>query len=180
MPVLVKDIMIKPVVTIDLNKTAKDAGILLKKIRRGCLIVTKNRKPVGILTDSDLIRKIVSQNIQSDKIKIKNIMSGPLVTVRPEDEILTAVGKMKKNNIHRLPVVKEGKVVGIISLTDIAHISPEMLDLLEYRLKMKEMPFEIKEEFTSGTCDSCGNYFERLRNINDQWLCESCEDELEE
>lgn len=180
MPVLVKDVMIKPVVTIDLNKTAKDAGVLLKKIRRGCLIVTKNKKPVGILTDSDLIRKIVSQNIKPDKVKIKDIMSEPLVTVEPEDDILTAVRKMKKNNIHRLPVVKKGKIVGIISLTDIAHVSPEMLNLLEYRLKMKEMPFEIKEEYTSGICDSCGNYFDRLKNVNDQWLCESCRDELEE
>jgi CBS domain-containing protein len=180
MPIAVKDIMVKPVITIDLNKTAQDAGILMKKIRRGCLIVTKNGKPVGILTDSDLIRKIVSQDVQPSKVKIKDIMSKPLVTVKPEDDILIAVGKMKKNNIHRLPVVKEGKVIGIISLTDIAYTSPEMLDLLEYRLKMKEMPPEIKEEFTSGICDSCGNYHERLKNVNDQWLCESCREELEE
>jgi formylmethanofuran dehydrogenase subunit E len=54
-----------------------------------------------------------------------------------------------------------------------------MANLLEYRLKMRERPFEIKEEFTSGICDSCGNYNDDLKNINDQWLCESCREEME-
>lgn len=180
MPVLVKDIMTKKVFTIDISKTAKDAGLVIKKIRRGCLIVTKDKRPIGIVTDSDLIRKVISKNLVASKVKIKNIMSKPLVTVLPEDDILVAVRKMRKSNIHRLPVISGEKLVGIISLRDIAVTSPEMLDLLEYRLKMKEMPMEIREEFTAGICDSCGNYFERLKNVNDQWVCETCREELEE
>jgi CBS domain-containing protein len=180
MPVLVKDIMTKKVFVIDPNKTAKDAGILMKKIRRGCLVVTEDNRPIGIVTDSDLIRKIISNDLVASKIKVKDIMSKPLVTVEPDDDILVAVRKMRKSNIHRLPVISGEKLVGIISLRDIAVTSPEMLDLLEYRLKMKEMPFEIKEEFTASTCDSCGNYSDRLKNVNGQWLCETCREELEE
>jgi CBS domain-containing protein len=177
--VLVKDIMSRPVYTIGENRTAKDAGKLMKKIRRGCVIVTKNKKAVGILTDSDLIRRVISKDVKASQVKIKSIMSTPLVTVKPEDDVIVAVRKIKKSNIHRLPVVKKGRVVGIISSTDIARTSPEMLDLLEYRLKMKGMPFEIKEEFTSGICDSCGNLSEDLKKAGGQWLCESCRDELE-
>jgi len=179
MPILVKDIMVKPVKTIDQEKTAEEAGKLMTKSRRGCLIVTKDRRPVGIVSDSDLIRRIVALNIKSSKVKLKDIMSRPLVAVGPEDDILGAVRKMKKSNIHRLPVVSRGKLVGILSLSDIARTSPEMLDLLEYRLKMKETAFAIREEFTSGICDSCSNYSGDLKSFNDQWLCESCREELE-
>jgi len=179
LPVYVKDIMVKPVITIDQDKNIKQAGEILKKTRRGCLIATKNNNPVGILSDSDVIKRVVAKNILPNSLKVKDIMSKPLVTVNQEDEILTAVRKMKKSNIHRLPVLSNGKLVGIISLSDIAKTSPEMVDLLEYRLKMRESQPEIKERFTSGICDSCGNYNDNLKNVNDQWLCEDCREELE-
>lgn len=179
MPIYVKDIMIKPVITIDQDKTVKQAGELMKKLRRGCLIVTRQSKPVGILSDSDIIKRIVAKNLLPNKVKVKNVMSRPLVTINQDDEILTAVRKMKKSNIHRLPVVKSQKVVGIISLSDIAKTSPEMVDLLEYRIKMRTFEPEIKENLTSGICDSCSNYNDDLKNMNGQWLCEDCREELE-
>jgi CBS domain-containing protein len=179
MVIIVKDIMTKKVVAIDGEKSAKQAGELMAKTRRGSIIVTRKNKPVGIISDSDLIKRIVAKNLPSSKVKIKNVMSKPLITIKPEDEILLAVKKMKTSNIHRLPVVVEGRIVGMVSLTDIARTSPEMVDLLEYRLKMKETPFAIKEKFTSGVCDSCGNYSDDMINIDDQWLCEDCREEAE-
>lgn len=107
-------------------------------------------------------------------------MARPLVTSKPDDTILEATRKMKRNNIKRLVVLHKGKLVGTLSLSDIARSSPEMIDLLEYKLKMKELPTEIKERFTSGICDFCGNYSDDLRNINDKWLCETCREEAEE
>jgi CBS domain-containing protein len=179
MPLLVKDIMSKPVVKIDESKSAKVAGELMKKFRKGSLIVVSKDKPVGIITDSDMVKKIVAKNLKAGQVKLRDIMSKPLVTVKPGDDILVAVKKIKKSNIRRLPVIDRGKIVGMVSVYDIARTSPEMANLLEYRLKMRERPFEIKEEFTSGICDSCGNYNDDLKNINDQWLCESCREEME-
>ncbi|MEM5844334.1 MAG: CBS domain-containing protein [Candidatus Aenigmatarchaeota archaeon] len=179
MPVLVKDIMSRPAVTIEENKSAKVAGELMKKKRKGALIVVRKGKPVGIITDSDLIRKVVAKNLKPSEVKVKDIMSKPLVTIGPEENIIEASRKMKRSNIKRLPVVENGKVVGVLSLTDIAKTSPEMLDLLEYRLRMREEPFGIKEKFTSGICENCGNYSERLTEVNNQWVCEDCKDELE-
>ncbi|MBU5536951.1 MAG: CBS domain-containing protein [Candidatus Aenigmatarchaeota archaeon] len=179
MAVLVKDVMSSPALTIDINKTARDAGKLMRKHRRGFLIVTEKTKPVGVISESDLIEEVVCKNIRSDKVKLKNLMHEPIIAVGPEDTILTASRKMKENNIHRLPVIENGKVIGVISLTDIARTSPEMLDLLEYRLKMKEKPFEIKEKTTIGICDSCDNYSDDLRIVDDQWLCEDCREESE-
>jgi len=176
----VKEIMSSPAYSVDIGKTAREAGQLMRKIRRGFLVVTKNGKPVGTLSDSDLIQKIIAENKTANKIKVKDVMSAPVVTINPDDDMLVAVRKMKSNNIHRLPVLDKHKLVGVISLSDIARTSPEMLDLLEYRLKMKEEPFVLREEKTSGICDSCGNYFTDLQNVNDQWLCETCRDELVE
>ncbi len=180
MPVLVKDIMSQPVYTIDINKTAGDAGKLMYRTNRGALIVTKNKRAIGIVTDSDLIRKVIAKNLKPSSVKIKNILSKPLITVHQDENIVDAARKLRRSSIKRLPVVeRDGNVLGIISQTDIAATSPELVDLLENRLKSQEEPFVIKEELTSGVCDSCGDYSVNLKNINDQWLCESCRDELE-
>lgn len=179
MTILVKDVMSTPVLTIDAKKTARDAGKLMRKHRKGFLVVTDGNKPAGVISESDLIEEIICKNTKADKVKLKNLMHGPIIAVDPDDDILTASRKMKENNIHRLPVVITGRVTGVISLTDIARTSPEMLDLLEYRLKMKERPFEIKEKTTLGICDSCDNYSEDLQNINGEWLCEICREERE-
>jgi CBS domain-containing protein len=178
MAVLVKEIMSKPVYTIDIKKTARDAGKLMRRIRRGFLVVVKDRHPVGVVSDSDIINQVVTKNMKASQLKIQALMKKPVVFAEPNEDILSVVRKMKKSNIHRLPVVEKGKVVGVISLTDIARTSPEMLDLLEYRLKMKEMPSEIKEEITSGICESCGNYSEYLKEVDEEWLCEDCIEEL--
>jgi len=170
--------MSSPVVTIDVNKTAKDAAIMLKKMRKGCLIVTKKKNPVGILTSSDLVRKVVAKNLRPTQVKVKDVMSKPLIFVDPDETITSAAAKFKQNNIHRVPVIKNGKLVGILSYTDIAIVAPEMLDILEQRMKSEEMPI-IKEEITSGICENCGHFSENLRFKNGQWICETCREEME-
>lgn len=179
MTVLVKDVMSSPVLTIDFKKNARDAGKLMRKHRKGFLVVTENNKPAGVLSESNLIEEVVNKNVKADKIKLKDLMHEPIIAVDPEDDILTASRKMKENNVHRLPVVSNGKLLGVVSLTDIAKTSPEMLDLLEYRIKMKERPFEIKEKTTLGICDSCDNYSEDLQLVEYQWFCEDCREERE-
>ena len=179
MAILVKDVMVKPVLSIDFNKTAKNAGEILRRTRRDSLIVTKNGKPIGIVTDTDLIKKVVAKNSVPAKIRVKNIMSKPLVVISKENNILEATRKMKRNNIKRLAVVEKGRLIGIVSLSDIARNSPEVIDLLEFKLQTKEMPTTIREKSTSGICDNCGNYSSDLENVNDQWICESCREETD-
>lgn len=179
MPLLVKEIMSSPALTIDHNKTTRDAAKLMTKFRKGFLVVTKKGKVAGVVSDSDLLKHVVAKDRRSGKLKVKDIMSFPIVVVSPNDTILDAVRKMKKNNIHRLPVVESGKIVGVVSLTDIARTSPEMFDLLEYRLKMKKIPIVLKEMTTVGFCENCGNYSESLKTKGNIWVCESCFEEEE-
>jgi prevent-host-death family protein len=179
MPIKVKDVMVKPLLTIDIDKTAWNAGEILRRTRRDSIIVTKNGKPVGIVTDTDLIKKIVAKNLLPAKIKVRKIMASPLVVIPADANILDASRKMKHNNIKRLAVIENKKLIGVVSLSDIARSSPEVIDLLEFKLRSKELPTEIKEKFTFGICEGCDNYSADLEIINGQWLCESCRKEAE-
>ena len=179
MPIRVKDIMSKPVLKIDSESGVDLAGRLMAKARNDSVIIVRKGSPIGILTDSDLIKKVIAKNAKPASIKVKNLMSGPLVAVRPDDTVLEASRKMKRNNLKRLPVIENGKLIGIISTTDIARTVPEMADMLEYKLRTKDLPMSIKESATGGVCDSCDNYSQDLRIKNGQWLCGTCRDELE-
>lgn len=179
--VTVKEMMSRPALIIEHNKTARAGAMLMKKNRKGFLVVTKKNVPIGVLSDSDLINKVIVKKRDASKTKVKDIMATPLITIEPDADVMVAIEKMKKSNIHRLPVVKKGKPVGVLSLTDIARASPDMYYLLEYRQEMKRSPVEIRERHTSGICESCANYSERLtHSVDGRWLCESCQDELEE
>ena len=179
MPIFVKDIMSKPVQKIDLDAGVELAGKIMAKARIDSIIVVRKGKPIGILTDSDLIKKVIAKNITPASVKVGKVMSEPLVSITPEETVLEASRKMRRNNIKRLPVISKGSLVGILSTTDIARTVPEMVDMLEYKLKSKDIPTIIKETTTSGVCDSCDNYSESLESKNGQWLCVDCIEETE-
>lgn len=170
----VKNIMTKPVIKIEYNRVVRAAAKEMVKHRVGSIIVVKNKNPIGIITETDLNKKIVAPGKDPRKIKVLEVMSSPMVFSNPNDDIKTAVEKMEKYKIKRLPVVDKGKVVGIVTNTDIARASPEMIDILNFRLKMRtELPI-IKESSTSGLCEVCGGYSDDLEFINDQWVCANC------
>ena len=170
----VKNIMTKPAVRIEYNRTIQAAAKEMVKHRVGSIIVVKNKKPIGIITETDINKKVVAPAKDPKKLKTREIMSSPIVFSSPHDDVTVAVEKMEKHRIKRLPVVDKGKIVGILTNTDIARASPEMIDILNFRLKMRtELP-SIKESSTSGLCEACGEYSENLTFLNDQWVCENC------
>lgn len=172
--ILVKDIMTKPAIKIDYSKTVQQAAKEMAKHRVGSIIVVKGKNPIGIITETDLNKKIVAPAKDPRKLKTTDIMSSPIVFSDPSEDVVAAVEKMERHRVKRLPVVSKGKIVGIITNTDIARASPEMMDILNYRLKMRtELP-AIKETSTSGLCEVCGEYSNDLRFIDDQWACEGC------
>ena len=170
----VKNIMTKPAVRIEYNRTIQAAAKEMVKHRVGSIIVVKNKKPIGIITETDINKKVVAPGKDPRKLKTEEIMSSPVVFSSPYDDITVAVKKMEKHKIKRLPVVDKGKIVGILTNTDIARASPEMIDILNFRLKMRTEVPSIKESSTSGLCEVCGEYSEDLRFVDDQWICENC------
>ena len=174
--VTVKDIMTTRVITIDIDKNMHEAGKKMAKARVSTLIVMENRRPVGIITDSDIIKQIVAKNLRPSDVKVEEIMSSPILTIGPNEDMLEAERKMRKNKVKRLPVVENGKLVGILTASDIARTCPEMVSLLKNSMKMREPVPQIEEEPLTGICEVCGNYSENLVFVNDQWVCEHCKE----
>ncbi len=113
----VKDIMTRDVVTIDVNQSVFEAAKLMTTKSIGCLVITRNDIPVGMVTERDFVRRIVAKQ-GSFEVKISEIMSKYLITVGPDTSLKEASRLMSANKIHRLPVLKNDKLVGIVVASD--------------------------------------------------------------
>lgn len=113
------DLMKKPVVTVDADTTAYEAAKLLRKHNIGNVVVVDQKKPVGIVTERDLVERVIASNRDPHKTKISRIMSRPLITAKPDNDVFEASAMLSKKNIRRLPVVQDGKLVGIITERDV-------------------------------------------------------------
>ena len=125
---IIRDIMTKRVITIDEDSTALDAANLMSEKGISSLIVLNEGNPVGIVTERDFVKKICIKELQVSKVKIKDIMSKLRTFADPETPIEVAVQRMVNHKIRRLPVLENGKLVGIITVTDLAkHLRTTLL-----------------------------------------------------
>ena len=118
----VRDIMEKNVITIDYTKNALDASIILKEKEISFLVILKDGKPEGIVSERDIVRKIAAEDIKSSQIQIEEIMSKNFKWVEPETEVEHAIQKMVNNNIRRLIVLENEKLVGVITQTNLTEV----------------------------------------------------------
>jgi len=116
----VRDIMQKNVITIEHDKSALEAAKLISEKDISFLVIVKDGKPIGVVTERDFVRKIDSEDKQSSKIPLSEIMSYKFRWVEPTTDIEDAVQKMVNNNIRRLVVLENEKLVGVITQTDLA------------------------------------------------------------
>jgi CBS domain-containing protein len=134
----------KAVVTVDINDnpSALDVAKLMAKHRIGSVVVIEgnnnnnNKKPVGIITERDIIKKVSAENKSADQVAVRHIMSSPLVTVNSIDSIDTAAETIAENKVKRLVVLEQdGSMVGILSVSDIAKKLAKILteDYSRYR-----------------------------------------------
>lgn len=115
----VRDIMQKNVITIESVKKAHDAAIILKEKEISFLVVVKEGKPIGIVSERDIVRKIVADNKDAQTTQLETIMSKNFKWVEPNASIESAVQKMLNNNIRRLVVLENENLAGVITQTDL-------------------------------------------------------------
>ncbi len=113
--------MRKNVISIDSSMTVKDAAIMMADANVGCVFITRGNAPIGILTERDFVKRMVSEERELST-PLADVMSFPLITVDSEDTVWEAAEIMKRNKIHKAPVEDQGKLVGIITATDIVKI----------------------------------------------------------
>jgi CBS domain-containing protein len=122
MPSTVKEIMIQNVKTIDIEDTVLEAVETMNRHEIGCVVVTEKDRPVGILTERDILRRIISKKLDPASVKVHSIMSNPLQTTKLTSKITQAARTMLERNIKKLVVVNDGSLAGIVSLTDLLPI----------------------------------------------------------
>lgn len=170
--VSVKEAMTIKVLTASPNTTVANAAKLMAERGVGSIVIVKSKKPVGILTERDLLMKVVSTDLKPSKIQVGKIMSAPIITIRPDVDITEAARIMAKSKIRRLPVVERGALVGIITASDITAISPELTEVVTHT----ELPEQ--EEIEESVCEACGEVTNALYEVNGTWVCENCRDTM--
>jgi len=128
---IVKDIMKREIASIDGEDTIYDASKIYRDLKVGSVLITINKKLVGIVTERDFIERAICNVLDVRKVKIKEIMSTDVKTIDPSDRINDALEIMKHNKIKKLPVVQSGELVGIITITDIAYSRPNIKRFLD-------------------------------------------------
>jgi len=118
----VKDIMVKEIVTVDPTTRIRDAVELMNKNEIGCLVVMKKGKPIGIMTERDVLKKIVCGCKDPEQTRVSEIMSKPLIVGKVDMDWLEAVKLMLNRNIKKLPILDGERLVGLVTLTDIARM----------------------------------------------------------
>lgn len=116
----VKDIMSKDLVTISKERSALEAAKIMTDKGVSSLIVLSGDQPVGIVTERDFIKKICLKELQLSEVQIGHIMSKIRTYATPDTSIEVAVQRMINNRIRRLPIIDEDKLVGIVTVTDLA------------------------------------------------------------
>ena len=111
--------MVKDIITIDASASALEAAEIMNKYDIGCLIVVEGRKPTGIVTERDMLKRVLLQHKNPGKTSVNNIMSRPLIVSTPKTEIRDAVRVMNERRIKKLPVIEDGNLLGLVSLTDV-------------------------------------------------------------
>jgi len=115
----VRDIMQKNVIAIQEDKSALDAAKLISEKDISFLVIVKDGKPIGVITERDFVRKIAAQDKLASLIPLSEIMSYKFRWVEPSTKIEDAVQKMLNHNIRRLIVLEDEKLVGVITQTDL-------------------------------------------------------------
>jgi CBS domain-containing protein len=177
--VLVKEVMkIKPVIVQPFT-TVLEAAQMMREKKIGNVIIAEVNHPIGILTESDIIKKVVCQRKNPDELTVEEVMSKPLIVIEPYISLQEALKIMGKCNIRRLPVIENNKLVGIITQRDISRLSPALTEISHEwsDIETKDEKY-IQSQIFSGKCEDCDTLSTNLKNVDGRLLCEDCIDGL--
>jgi len=118
----IDDWMSKPVKSVTKNISMRKAIKIMDENNIGVLPVVENDKPIGVITERDILRRVLAKEIDIDKKTVGDIMTKDPITIEYNASILEATRLMSENNFRRLLVVKKGKLVGIVTAKDVIEV----------------------------------------------------------
>ena len=178
----VREIMSVNVVTMPPDASVREVARSMSEMDIGSIIISDKGRPLGIITESDIVRRVVSEDKDPKDTKAKEVMSSPLVHVTPDTALTETMRIMARGNIRRVAVLKNNSLAGIITSRDILRWSPELIDVLMESLKLRSETAtsadeeEDEDELIAygGVCDSCGEYSTELALEDGRYLCDVC------
>jgi len=135
---LVRDFMSRDIKTVRPDATVKEAVGKMNKFRISSIIVMEGKRPVGIITERDILERIVEPCMEPTAIKAKDIMSSPVISTSPEVSIEDAARLMSTKKIKKLVVIENGKLVGIVTSMDLIRASPKFVSIMEELSRSKQ------------------------------------------
>ena len=141
----VEDVMTSEVITIDENTSVKKAADIMNQHEIGCLIAVRKGNAIGIITERDLLKRVIVKDKNAKKTKVGEIMSSPLEVVVPGTSLEDALRLMFQKKIKKLPVVEKKQLLGLVSLTDIARCQPAIIKLLKAFAVAQNTPKSMKK-----------------------------------
>lgn len=180
----VREIMVREVVTGDGSMNVREAAKRMKKYDVDSIVVLNDSEPVGIVTQGDIINELVSKDTTPSTVKLKDIMTTPLITASLNDRLSDIAKKMAAEKIRKLPIMEEGKLVGIVADVDILSVSSQMNsileDLIEMQVERDTLGMQAEgERMGQGICEKCGTFSNDLILKGGLMVCESCKEEIE-
>jgi len=148
----VEDIMIDDVITVEANSTVMKAVKIMNEHEIGCLVVTRNGRAVGIITERDLLKRVIGKAKSPQKTKVREIMTKPLIAGFPDMDLEDATRLMFEKRIKKLPVVDHGRLKGLITLTDVARFQPQMIKILKKLSDHVAAPQRMKKVMNYYVC----------------------------
>ncbi len=185
----VKEIMTRDVITVDLGSSCVDAAERMLEHGVGGIIVTDESRPVGILTERDLVEKVILRDLRPSTVQVEDVMTSPMITVHSTDLVSDVMRKMARLRIHRFPVVEGKRLAGIVTDTDLLVVSAQMGEIFAELVDMcaERFPPVSADEWeetgewpsglmVQGICEECGKLSENLTFSNGRYVCELCVD----
>ena len=173
----VGEVMTRGVVTLDAKDSAYDAAKAMKKNAIGSVVVLRNGRAAGIITERDIVLKLVMSGKNARKTRAWQVMTRPLKTIDASSTLAEVAERLRQLKIKRLPVTDgKDRLVGMITDDDLVRIYPGLIDVLLEEAEIRK--FAKNEEFT-GACERCGIYSEELSRNADKLLCAECIEEEE-
>jgi CBS domain-containing protein/predicted Zn-ribbon and HTH transcriptional regulator len=183
--ILVADVMTREPVTIKPGTNLLDCAKKMVKKKVGSLIISDNKKLLGIISQKDILWALVKKSKKGlPEIRAIDISPKKIIKVRPDINLKQLIEKIKKSKTERLPVVLENELVGMVTVRDVLNFHPEFYPELEEFARIREESKKLKrikeaqkrsekEVIRDGVCEECG-YEGGLHRIDGMLLCDSC------
>ncbi len=170
----VREIMNSPVQSVEVSRGVDEIAGIMSKLKIGSVVVTSKEKPIGIITDGDIVSRVAATDSRASELKAGDIMSEGLYTIPSDQDITRAARTMIRKGVKRLGVEYRGELVGIVSMSDVMRVTPEMMDIISEKSRILTGERPRTSGYVAGFCDTCSEWSDYLRETDGKFQCDDC------